>query len=82
MMAIRNYIAALVTVSMCALPIAAAPMAAAAQSEPTVSELSPDLTMTQTNGSTSLHAHPQIHTPSIAQYPWLMSGHHRHHGHR
>ncbi|MCB0947946.1 MAG: hypothetical protein KDB44_01460 [Mycobacterium sp.] len=28
-MAIRNYIAALVTASMCALPIAAAPMAAA-----------------------------------------------------
>lgn len=75
MMGIRNYIAALVAAGMCALPIAAAPMAvAAAQPEPEVTELSPDLTMTRTNGSTSLHAHPEMHAPSMIMYPWFMYG--------
>jgi hypothetical protein len=73
-MAIRNYIAGLITAGMCALPIVAAPIAAAAQREPNVTEISPDLTMTQTNGSTSMHAHPQMHTSPMAHYPWFMFG--------
>ena len=75
MMGIRNYIAAMVAAAMCALTIAVAPIAAAtAQPEPDVTELSPDLTMTRTNGSTSLHAHPKIHTPPMVMYPWFMYG--------
>jgi len=74
-MRIRNRITTLVTAGVSALLIASAPAAAAANDwEPTVTELSPELTMTQTNGSTSIHAHPRIHAYPTFAYPWLMVG--------
>lgn len=73
-MGILNRVTTLVTAGICALLIAVAPAAIAADTEPIVTELSPDLTMTQTTGSTSLHAHPQTHTYPTVAYPWLMVG--------
>lgn len=67
-MTIRNCTAALVIASIFALPIAAAPIAAATQSGPNVSNLSPDLTMTQTNGSASLRTQPHVRAP-MNQWP-------------
>jgi len=49
--------------------VAGAPTAAAvAQGGPNVSNLGPDLTMTQTNGSASLRAQPQVRAP-MNQWP-------------
>jgi len=54
--------------SIFALPIATAPIAAATQNGPNVSTISPDLTLTQTNGSASLRTQPQVRAP-MNQWP-------------
>ncbi len=46
---------------------------AVAQSNPNVSNLGPDLTMTQTNGSASLRAQPRVRAP-MNQWPTRYRG--------
>ncbi|MCX2931030.1 hypothetical protein ORI20_12135 [Mycobacterium sp. CVI_P3] len=77
-MTIRTYIAAIVTAGLCALPIAAAPIASAAQIGPTCSTVSPQATLCQTNGSASLSAQPQARNYQL-WYPWFIGqpGRHR-----
>lgn len=73
----KNYVTALVAGGICALSLAVAPIASAAQTAPSCANVGSQTTLCQTNGSASLHTSPEIRT--YGQFPfWLGPGRHSH----
>ncbi|WP_099020467.1 hypothetical protein [Mycolicibacterium palauense] len=71
----KSHIAALAAGGICAVSLAVAPIASAAQATPTCSNLSSRTTLCQSNGSASLQTSPEVRAYGWSPYWYGYGGH-------
>ncbi len=76
-MAKKSYLTAVVAGGVCALSLAVAPMASAAQTAPTCSHVSGQTTLCQSNGSASLRTSPEVRANGWSPFWYGYGGYHR-----